>query len=311
MKGVCFLNSDEIFEYYLGIKEKLKNCGFNVGLYKEINYGIQFGIAVGEKKAAVRIYCGKKGLRLDLSQIKDKDMLDAASNCIYRNESGQGNGNFAASGIDPEELIGTDESGKGDYFGPLVVAGVYTDECTAPKLRALGVDDSKKLTDKQIRAMAPKVKELCPYSIVLFENEKYNEMYFEIKNLNKLLAWGHARVIEDILKVVDCSSALSDQFGDPSLIQNALMERGRKISLEQRPRAEENIAVAAASVLARFEFISKIEEMEEHYKMEFPKGASSMVVDAGINFVRDYGIDELQKVAKLHFKTTSDIHLRK
>lgn len=301
------MNSDDLFEYYLKVKEKLKYYGFDIGLYKEINYGIQFSAAIEGRKSTIRIYNGKKGLRLDLSQIKDNDILYRVTDCIY----GQKNGTCTFETGDPEELIGTDESGKGDYFGPLVVAGVYVNGSTSPRLRAFGVDDSKKLTDKQIRIMAPKIKELCPYSVVMFENEKYNKMYLEIKNLNRILAWGHAKAIEDILGVVDCSSALSDQFGDPELIQNALMEKGRKISLQQRPRAEENVAVAAASVIARYEFISKIDELEEHYKTEFPKGASSMVTDAGINFVKEYGIDELEKVAKFHFKITSDIKFRK
>lgn len=303
MKGVCILDSDDLFEYYVTVKEKLKNFGFIIDSYKEINYGIQFRIILGKRNAAVRIYSGKKGIRLDLSQIRDEEMLNKVKSCIYGFEDESQSGEHR----DPEKLIGTDESGKGDYFGPLVVAGVYVDGSTSHELRALGVDDSKKLTDRQIRSMAPAIKDMCPYSVIIMEDEKYNELYCKIKNLNKLLAWGHAEAIEDILKFVDCSSALSDQFGDPGLIENALMEKGKQISLEQRPRAEENIAVAAASVLARYEFISNMDKIADRYKFEFPKGASSMVVDAGANFIRKYGIEELKKVAKLHFKITEDL----
>lgn len=208
---------------------------------------------------------------------------------------------------DPPELIGTDESGKGDYFGPLVVAGVYVDSKNKMLLDEMGVDDSKKLTDSKIAKLAPKIKELCPHSIIVMGNRKYNELYDKIRNLNKLLAWGHARAIENVLTSVDCGYALSDQFGNPELIKNALMEKGRKIVLMQRPRAEENTAVAAASILARHEFNMKIEEMEEAYGMKFQKGASSMVLETARVFVEKFGVDELINVAKLHFKTTDQI----
>lgn len=301
------MNSEDLLEYYVDMKKKLERRGFEVEPFKAINYGIQFRVTMDKREALMRVYSGKRGVRIDLSQVKDEGILEKVKDCIYGCHDGSNKSLTASLNGDPEKLIGTDESGKGDYFGPLVVAGVYADDVTSPVLRAFGVDDSKKLSDKQIRAMAPRIKELCPHSIVMFENEKYNELYLESNNLNKILASGHARAIEDILMSVDCPNALSDQFGDPSLIQNALMERGREISLSQRPRAEENVAVAAASVLARYEFISKMDDIEEHYKVQFPKGASSMVIDAGVNFVMQYGVDELKKVAKLHFKTTDDI----
>lgn len=209
--------------------------------------------------------------------------------------------------IEENPIIGTDESGKGDYFGPLVIAGVYADENIKKQLRNLGVDDSKKIKDSHIALLAPKIKAICKYKVVVIGNEKYNELYNKINNLNKLLAWGHARVIENILEETECNIALSDQFGSPELIENALMKKGKNITLEQRPKAEENVVVAAASILARNEFINILSRMSRKYDLEFPKGVSNKTKDIGKEFIRKYGKDSLNKVAKLHFKTTKEL----
>lgn len=129
--------------------------------------------------------------------------------------------------------IGTDESGKGDFFGPLVVAGVMVDEKAAKLFIEAGIKDSKKVTDKKILTLEPLIKQNSVYSVVPISNGKYNELYANIKNLNKLLAWGHARVIENILEKQSCEYALSDKFGDESLIKSALMKKGRSIRLDQ------------------------------------------------------------------------------
>lgn len=298
------------FEYYEEIRNLLQGEGCAVEEYKEIRSGLQFNVIINGGKSLIRVYESKKGVRPDLSQIKDEEALKYISGLIASGgkTSPKTPGNSKEhEHTDPEELIGTDESGKGDYFGPLVIAGVYVNAETAGKLRAIGVADSKKLSDKQIGSMAVQIKELCPFSTIVIGNEKYNELYGKIKNLNKLLAWGHARAIENVLGRVQCDFALSDQFGDPALIKNALMDKGRNITLKQRPRAEENTAVAAASVLARNEYVLRMKQMEDSYKMEFPKGASSRVVQAAGNFVKDHGRDKLKLVAKLHFKTTEEL----
>ena len=137
--------------------------------------------------------------------------------------------------------------------------------------------------------------------------EKYNELYDQIQNLNKLLAWGHARVIENILENVDCPNVLSDQFGDESLIKKALMKKGQGITLYQRPRAEENIAVAAASILARDGFLAYMAQLSQDHNITLPKGANPRVIQIGRKLVASSGKDVLRQVAKLHFKTTQSI----
>ena len=206
-----------------------------------------------------------------------------------------------------EKYIGTDESGKGDFFGPLVIAGVQVCEENKRLFIELGIKDSKKLDDKKIKQLAVQIKNNAIYSVVVINPQKYNELYSKFNNLNKLLAWGHARAIENILDKSPCSYALADKFGDESLIKNALMTKGKNIILNQIVRAESDIAVAAASILARAEFVKRIDEMQEKFNVTLSKGASSKVVEEARNFVNIYSFERLNEVAKMHFKTVNEI----
>jgi ribonuclease HIII len=203
--------------------------------------------------------------------------------------------------------IGTDESGKGDYFGPLVVAGVYVDGSLIAKLKELKVRDSKKISDGVIRELDFKIRSMCRYSVVVIGPEKYNLLYSRMKNLNRMLAWGHARVIENILLQVDSPRALSDQFGDEQYIRNALMKLGKKIRLEQRPGAESDLAVAAASILARAEFVNRLERLSQDCGLDLPKGASPLTEEAARKLVEKLGKENLEKYVKLHFKNTNKV----
>ena len=203
--------------------------------------------------------------------------------------------------------IGIDESGKGDYFGPLVIAAVHVTPRVAEDLEALNVRDSKKISDGMIKKLAVDIRVLCKHSIVAIGPERYNELYKKIRNLNRLLAWGHAKVLENLLEQVPCERAIADQFGDERLIQNALQEKGRKIMLEQRHKGEEDIAVAAASIVARAEFVRRLERLAAQWGVPLPKGASPAVEVAAKSLVRKHGEEGLGKVAKLHFKTTKAV----
>ena len=122
--------------------------------------------------------------------------------------------------------IGIDESGKGDYFGPLVIAAVFVDPTTETDLRLMQVRDSKKISDGRILEIAPDIRMICRHSIIAIGPQRYNELYAKIRNFNRLLAWGHASALETLLEQVSCGLAISDQFGDERLILNALQERG-------------------------------------------------------------------------------------
>lgn len=203
--------------------------------------------------------------------------------------------------------IGVDESGKGDFFGPLCVAGVLVDERAAELFIKLGIKDSKKISDKKILELEPKIKANSEHTIIVMSNKRYNELYANIKNLNRLLAWGHARAIENILEKKECEYALSDQFGDESLIKSALMKKGQSIRLEQMVRAESDVAVAAASILARAAFVHKIGAMEAEFGVKFPKGCAAQVKDAAKEFIAKYGRERLSEVCKTHFKTYKEV----
>jgi ribonuclease HIII len=203
--------------------------------------------------------------------------------------------------------IGTDESGKGDYFGPLVIAGFFLPDGQEEVLRELGVKDSKRTSDGRAREIAAVLRSSYRSAVITIGPEKYNELYGKLRNLNRLLAWGHARAIENILETTDGTLAVTDQFGDKSWVLNALMKKGRQIELVQRPRAEEDMAVAAASILARAEFLTRLHYLSQEVGLELPKGASSLVEEAAIKLVTEQGPGILDRVAKIHFKTTARV----
>ena len=216
--------------------------------------------------------------------------------------------------LDPTRLqprIGVDESGKGDFFGPLVVAGVYVNEPAISELTELGVKDSKAISsDKRIFEIAKGIRgtQGCLWSVVPIGNDAYNRLHASMRNVNSLLGWGHARVIENLLvKVPDCQKAIADQFGNKRIIEQALMERGKKIELVQRHKAESDIAVAAASIIARDEFVRRLVKLGRELGITLPKGASEAVVAAGREVVAKHGAAMLAKVTKVHFRTTQKV----
>lgn len=210
-----------------------------------------------------------------------------------------------------EPHFGVDESGKGDFFGPLVIAGAYVDRGIAKKLLEAGVQDSKRIgSDARIRALADAVRKITMglTDAVLIGPSRYNELYEKFGNLNKLLGWGHARVIENLLaKKPDCRRSLSDQFADARVIRQALLDKGRKIEVEQRPRAESDIAVAAASILAREAFIDWLDREGKKLGMRLEKGASPQVKATAEKLVAARGPECLREVAKVHFRTAHSV----
>jgi len=206
------------------------------------------------------------------------------------------------------DRIGVDESGKGDYFGPLVVAGVFLNAETEKKLRKLNVRDSKKISPRKIQELRKVIRRECRYSVVAIGPERYNQLYTTMGNLNRILAWGHARVIENILSKTNCQKAILDQFGRKDLVLRALMKKGRSIEVEQRVRGESDLAVAAASILARGEFVLRLKKLSEEFEVKLPLGnRKDLVIPAGKEIVRKEGMEALVRVAKVQFKTTREI----
>lgn len=207
--------------------------------------------------------------------------------------------------------IGVDESGKGDFFGPLVVAAAYVDESLIEAMREMDVKDSKCITsDKKAMFMGSQIRKLLGnrYSVVKIGPSAYNRLYSKMRNVNTLLAWAHARAIENMLDVVpSCPRAVSDQFGSKAQVKRALMKKGRAIELEQRPRAEDDMAVAAASVIAREMFLRSLQDMTSKYSLAFQKGASAKVRETAVELIKKDGAAILLETAKCHFKTADDV----
>lgn len=212
--------------------------------------------------------------------------------------------------------LGVDESGKGDFFGPLCVAGVYVNEAVIKAWQDSGIRDSKNISsDRKIAELADRIRATpgCVTTVVPVGNEAYNRLHAKLGSVNAILAWGHARVIENLLGQRRRMNpppvrALSDQFArGKATVERALMTLGRGLELVQRHKAEEDVSVAAASILARHEFVTRLAQLGRRFGVELPKGASAAVVEAGRKFVAAHGADKLGAVAKLHFKTAQAV----
>lgn len=217
--------------------------------------------------------------------------------------------------LNPELLLprlGVDESGKGDFFGPLCIAGAYVNESVVKAWADAGIRDSKNISsDARIRDLAELIRKTpgCVTTVVPIGNEAYNRLYAKMKSVNTILAWGHARVIENLMgqryrMTPPPVRAISDQFAaNKETVAQALMSLGRGIELVQKHRAEADLAVAAASILARHEFVTRLGGLEKQFQMKLPKGASAAVDAAAKEFIAKHGVVGLSKVAKMHFRT--------
>ena len=217
--------------------------------------------------------------------------------------------------LNPEMLLprlGVDESGKGDFFGPLCVAGAYVNESVVKAWKDSGIRDSKNIgSDKKMKELAELIRKTpgCVSTVVPIGNEAYNRLFFKMRSVNAMLAWGHARVIENLMLLKHQMNpapvrAISDQFASKKeVVAMALMSLGREIELVQKHKAEADLAVAAASILARNEFVTRLGALGKKFGLIFPKGASAAVDAAAKEFIAKHGVENLPKVAKMHFRT--------
>lgn len=209
-----------------------------------------------------------------------------------------------APAIERTWRIGVDEAGKGDYFGPLVVAGVCAGEDRLDALLKLGVRDSKTIDDAAILRLAREIQRTVRYSLVRFFPDRYNALYLEFGNLNKMLAWGHAKAIQVLEKEHPVGYARIDQFAAPWVVESALRRQKVEVRLEQSIKGESDPVVAAASILARAAFLEGLAECGRQVGHHLPKGAGSPVLEAARQLVDLKGVAALPQCAKLHFKTT-------
>lgn len=208
--------------------------------------------------------------------------------------------------------LGVDEVGKGDYFGPLVVVSCFVDNDFLKTVSSLGVVDSKKLSDSRIRSIYESIKDYPYYYVSVVNPCEYNSLIEEYKNVALLLAKQHSKVIEIALedlssKSIDCNDIVIDQFSaKKNRVIDELGSRGKSANFVQFHKGESDVAVACASVYARAIFLEEMDKLNDEYYFSFPKGASN-VIDSARRFVELHGKDELRKVAKISFRTTSQV----
>ncbi len=288
----------EIIKY----RKILKNSGYDLSQPQKGEYCFETTISGNSEKVKLLVYYGKKGIKKILQGNRDSEFFTEINQLLF-NELPFENAAFK----EPEEYIGTDESGKGDYFGPLVISGVFVDAANKRKLAEIGVRDSKLISHGSIKKLSDSIKRISgreSFNVVVINPPRYNELYKKFGNLNKLLAWGHAKVLENILSIKEVNTAISDKFGDEKLIIDSLQEKGKRLNLYQFHKAEKYTAVAAASILARDRFNDWFDMKKTELRMELPKGASGTVTETAKQIKSQYGEEFLQRLTKTHFKTT-------
>lgn len=208
--------------------------------------------------------------------------------------------------VDFTPRIGVDEAGKGDFFGALCISAVYADEGSIRLLLEEGIKDSKTLSDQRAHVLAKKIKQCTVYETMILKPEKYNELYQKFGNLNRLLAWCHATVIDALSKKTGCMFATIDQFGDERLVASALARKNEAVELQQQHKGEADIVIAAASILARAAFLDSLERLSAPFGFQLPKGASTIVKQVAKK-IASKDLSLLQTVCKTHFKTYNEV----
>lgn len=281
------------------LKNLLHRSGFKTEsiILREYNY--EFNTVLGKDKIKVQVFFGKKGIKTILQGDKASPLFNQLNSIIF----GQKQLELIEHALDePEEYIGTDEAGKGDFFGPLVVAAVHVDLLSKEELVSIGVRDSKLINDNQILILAPSIKRIVKenYEVIKINPEKYNELYPRFNNLNKLLNWAHSKAVENLLEKSKSKNVITDKFSRRDL-DVASSPKFTDVEFVQETKAEKYTGVAAASILARASFL-------DWFKLQFkngydiPKGASVTTEQYANKLKKIVGTEEMNKFAKLHFK---------
>jgi ribonuclease HIII len=299
----------KIQEYLADLLPICAKEGLQMSNEREIPYGVQLELASGEASILLNVYYSeKKGISAVINSKSGnplKTRLEKLLNLRPRETETIALHNW-------QHWVGSDETGKGDYFGPLVVCGFYLEEKDRAKLMKLGVCDSKKLKKEQIIAIAKNLYHDFPQSIecLVLKPQKYNELYANFanqkKNLNDLLAWCHSKILDSLIKRHGkIEGVFIDQFSHGKKASALLKKLHPDMAITERPDGERDLAVAAASIIARYQLLMSFQSMSSFYKIKFPMGASGAVKVSAQDFMTQYKKERLGEVAKLHFKTTA------
>lgn len=290
-----------------GISSQLTSHGLNISEIQEKQYNFELSVTNKAVRTKVLVYFGKKGVSTIIQGDPDSEVYRKVKSITF------GEDLFDAHNkeIDePDEYIGTDETGKGDFFGPLVIAAVFIDKISMRELKKIGVKDSKQLNDNMIRDISKEIRKIIlekNRNVVSINPEKYNRLYESFKNLNKLLAWGHSKTIENIILNNKITTVISDKFGNESLLISELARKNINVNLIQTTKAERFVAVAAASILARDRMINWFFKTGNELKLDIPKGAGDVVNITAGKIASNYGTRILPKIVKLHFRNYTNL----
>lgn len=287
------------------LRSRLAGHGLSSSEPRPIDRGLQFRVG---NAGVVRLYARKDGsITVDASQLRDP-----AVRLRLQGLAADAAGEAAEPVLRLWPQVGADESGKGDYFGPLVAAAVRVNEFEAAGLAARGVRDSKSVPDDEVARLAATIREECATAVEVLMPAVYNERYTALaargRNLNDLLAELHAAAIGRLVAEGPVGVVIVDQFSAAARIDATLTACCPGVPVVTECGAEGRIAVAAASCVARARFLAGLAELSEKVGIHLPKGGSSpALVGAGQAVADRYGIAALELVAKVHFRTTARI----
>ena len=316
--------TDKEFKAYLSEAHRKISAVLDITKEKDINYGHQLVVELCQAKLTLNIYNGKKGLTYVFSgdsalEKKVRELLGEGKPPSGSRDGFADYDDGIAPAADAEALprgkwAGSDESGKGDFFGPLVVSAVVVDDSTAAKLAAAGVKDCKLLSDKKILELEETIKaNVIDFSVLELKPKFYNLRYKQVLDqggkLNQLLGFGHVAALSQVLeRNADCHAALIDQFTTSTVNVRELSKRFPHCIVKQQPKAESNLAVAAASVLARARFLRTMAELAQAAgEAALPKGGGESATACARRLSAKLGKAELVNYVKLHFANYSRI----
>ena len=287
------------------IHNRLKKIGFFTSIISKKDYNYEFTVENARIKVKVQVYFGKKGIKTILQGDEKSELFVTIKNTILDQpelllKTPELN--------EPEEYIGTDECGKGDFFGPLVVGAAYVDNQTRKKLIRIGVKDSKELSDNQIGVLANEIRKIVGdnFEVIKITPTKYNQLYDQFKNLNKLLNWAHSKAIEKLYERTNCKFVITDKFSKEKLNIDT-SSNYTDVQFVQLEKAEKFVGVAAASILARNSFNDWFVSQSKH-GLNLPKGASEKVEHYARILFKKIDEEKISEIAKLHFKTLKKVN---
>ncbi len=281
------------------IRNLLLNDGFIVDEPTKKQYNFEINISKGKDSAKFLVYFGKKGIKNVLQGNPNSDLYKKIDSLVNSKL------NFEVEEIkEPESYIGSDESGKGDFFGPLVVAAFAFDNKIKKDLSDLNIKDSKELSDNEIRRISFNIKKRFPdrFSVIEIQPKRYNELYESFKNLNSILIWAHTKAIEELQNKFEYTELVIDKFCAEDLIRTELNKKLNKFNLILTEKAERFYGVAVASIIARERLLKWFEKKSNELKIDLPLGASNKVNDVASHIKNKFGNDVLSELIKLHFK---------